>query len=789
MTLTERAGDAEWACGHGPVLSRLALLLLMKILAPWKIALLLSALVALWPTSPALAQGAAGKTVTGIEVEYVGQQTVAPDRILSNMATKPGQPFSQSIVEDDIKNLYASGMVENIRILTEPAGAGVKVVVVVQTRSSLGKVSFEGNKAFSESKLRNKVELEAGTALDEGKVQAGQRKIQETYENAGYAETTVAYELRAARQTGFSEVVYKINEGSKSILREVEFVGNTAFGAKELRGQMKSKQTSLLPPIGGRGRINEDQIDDDLEAIERFYKDHGYLNARIVDTRRVRVDGKKVDLVVTLEEGQVYSVNAVNINGARAFNVGDLTPYLKTRPGQVFSASSVETDLETLRDYYGSRGYADAGVVPVLDSAGGTAVDVAYEITEGQKYLVGIVEVSGNNKTKPKVILNEFPNQPGEVINTPKINAGRKRLENIGYFSSVDVTTSDSDREGYKNVDIAVVEKPTGSLNFGAGFSSIDNLVGFVEVTQTNFDIGNWPSFTGAGQRFRAAARVGTERRDLMLNLTEPWFLDRPLALGGELFYRDMFFLSDYFDQSTVGGAINLRKPLGEHSNIALEYTAQNIGIDVSDNASNIIKAEDGDYFQSQIGLTYSHDTRDDLFLTRTGHRLTGGASYSGLGGDVENTKLEGGAVQFVSLPFDSILSVEGHINAVFGDDVPIFDRQFLGGANNLRGFDFRDVGPKDELGEAIGGLTSAWASVEYTVPIMPQLRGAFFYDVGMVSAAEASLDGDVNSDVGVGLRVFLPVGPLRLDYAIPLAADEFNDSSGRFQFNIGYRF
>jgi outer membrane protein insertion porin family len=132
---------------------------------------------------------------------------------------------------------------------------------------------------------------------------------------------------------------------------------------------------------------------------------------------------------------------------------------------------------------------------------------------------------------------------------------------------------------------------------------------------------------------------------------------------------------------------------------------------------------------------------------------------------------------------------VEGHINAVFGDDVPIFDRQFLGGANNLRGFDFRDVGPKDELGEAIGGLTSAWASVEYTVPIMPQLRGALFYDVGMVSAGEASLDGDLNSDVGVGLRVFLPVGPLRLDYAIPLAADEFNDSSGRFQFNIGYRF
>lgn len=764
-------------------------MLLMKMFAPWKLAVVMTALVALIPARPVWAQGVAGKTVTAIDVEYIGQQSVAPDRILSNMATKVGQPFSQAVIEDDIKNLYASGMVENIRVLTEPAGAGVKVVVRVQTRSSLGKVSFEGNTAFSENKLRGKVDMQPGTPLDEGKVQQGQRAIQELYENSGFSETTVAYEVRAARQQGFSEVVYKINEGSKSILREVEFVGNTEFSAKELRKQMKSKQTSLLPPIGGRGRINEDQIDDDLEAIERFYRDSGYLNARVVDTRRVRVDGKKVDLVVTLDEGQVYNVTSVRVNGARAVSVADLTPYLKTRSGQVFSASNVEGDLQALRDYYGSRGYADASVVPVLESAGGTNVDVVYDITEGSKYYLGKVVIEGNDKTQDRVIRNEFPAQPGEVFNTPKMTAGQKRLQNIGYFSAVDVMPVDSDQEGYKDININVVEKPTGSLNFGAGFSSIDNLVGFVEVTQTNFDIGNWPSFTGAGQRFRAAARIGTERRDLMVNLTEPWFLDRPLALGGELFYRDLFFLSDYFDQSNAGGAINLRRPLGEHSNVALEYRAQSTTIDVTDNASDAIKSEEGDYFQSLVGLTYAHDTRDDLFLTRRGHRLNGGVSYSGLGGDVENFRLEGSAVKFIHLPFDSILSMEGHFTTVFGDDVPIFDREFLGGANNLRGFDFRDVGPRDELGEPLGGQTSTWASVEYTVPIMPQLRGAVFYDVGLVSADEASFDGSWNSDAGVGLRVFLPVGPLRLDYAIPLAADEFNDSSGRFQFNIGYRF
>jgi outer membrane protein insertion porin family len=762
---------------------------LMNMFNLLKSAILLALLLAWVPARPVAAQTVAGKNVTAIDVEYVGPQSVAPERLLSNMATKVGQPFSQSVVEDDIKNLYASGMVESIRVLTEPAGAGVRVIVKVQTRTSLGKVSFEGNTAFSEGKLRNKVEMTPGGVLDEGKVQEGQRKIQELYENSGYTGTTVSYETRASGANGFSEVVYKIAEGTKSVLRDVEFVGNTAFSSKELRKQMKSKEAALLPAIGKRGKVNEDQIDDDLEAIERFYKDRGYLNAKIVDTRRIRVDGKKVDLVVTVDEGKVYNVHSVRVSGARAFSIADLTPYLKTRAAQVFSAASVESDLQALRDYYGARGYADASVVPVLDSAGGTDVDIVYEITEGAKFFLGKIDIEGNSKTKDKVIRNEFPGQPGEVFNAPKMMAGKKRLENIGYFSNVDVSPTDSAQEGYKDVNIDVVEKPTGSLNFGAGFSSIDNLVGFVEVTQTNFDIGNWPSFTGAGQRFRAAARIGTQRRDLMLNLTEPWFLDRPLALGGEVFFRNLSFLSDYFDQTNAGGAINLRKPLGEHSNIALEYKLQSTSIDVTDNASDLLKAEDGDYLQSVLGATYAHDTRDDLFLTRTGHRVDAGVSYSGLGGDVEDFHLEGGAVQFVHLPFDSILSVEGHFHAVFGDDVPIFDREFLGGANNLRGFNFRDVGPKDNLGEPIGGQTSTWASVEYTVPIMPQLRGAVFYDMGMVAADAASFDGDWNSDAGIGLRVFLPVGPLRLDYAIPLAADEFNDSTGRFQFNIGYRF
>jgi outer membrane protein insertion porin family len=357
----------------------------------------------------------------------------------------------------------------------------------------------------------------------------------------------------------------------------------------------------------------------------------------------------------------------------------------------------------------------------------------------------------------------------------------------------VDLRPSLSGVDGFKDVDVNVQEKSTGSVNFGAGFSSIDSLVGFVSLTQTNFDLFGWPNFRGAGQRFNMNLRYGTRRRDFSLAFTEPWFLGQKLSFTTELFYRDLFFLSDYFDQQNLGGSFSWRKPTGEHSFAELTYTAQNVKIhNIADNASEIIKAEEGKFFQSKIDLTWTHDTRDNVFLTRSGHKLELGATYSGLGGDVKYFGLNATGMQFFHLPGDTIFSIEGSIRSVDPSDenVPIFDRQFLGGANNLRGFQFREVGPKDELGEAIGGLTSAYATFEYTFPIIDNLRGAVFYDVGMVSVDSYDLGGDINSNVGVGLRLMLPsIGPIRVDFGVPVQSDRFNDSGGQFQFNVGYKF
>jgi outer membrane protein insertion porin family len=285
------------------------------------------------------------------------------------------------------------------------------------------------------------------------------------------------------------------------------------------------------------------------------------------------------------------------------------------------------------------------------------------------------------------------------------------------------------------------------------------------------------------------SARVGTERKDLSIALTEPFFMGKRLALTTEAFYRDLLFLSDFYDQTQYGGTVSFRKPVTEFGYASLGYTAQQFQIDPSRNASQAIQDEGGDFFDSLVSLDFTHDTRDSVFLAREGHKVTAGVEYSGLGGDVDSTTLSLAGQQHFGLPGDAIFSLLGRYNKVEGD-APIFKRQFLGGANNLRGFDYREVGPKDSTGEPLGGDESWFATAEMTYPLVEKIRIAGFYDIGEVSGGPGQFGGGINSNYGAGLRLFvLGNAPIRLDYGIPVDSDQFNDSGGRFNFTMGYQF
>ena len=747
--------------------------------------------------SRALAQENNAPIVRAIVVEYEGAATVDEARIRANMLTQVGDPLSTEVIEEDIKSLYLNAGVENVDILAEDVAGGVKLIVKVQTRAGLSEILFLGNSGVSTDRLRRELELKVGESVQDSKLQIAQEQLEELYRKRGFPDVTMSYRVEDATGTGLSRVTFIIDEGDKALLKGIGFQGNTVFSDAQLKRQMETGKFKLSRLIGKGRQADNDTLERDIVKLEDFYKDNGYLNAKVADVQRQRTDKGKVDLLITIAEGELHYVSSVNITGNTIFTIEQLIPAIQLEVNKPFSMKKLRADVKTIGDYYGSKGYADASVTPRIDTAAGNQLLVTYAIDESSRSLIRRINIDGNVKTSDEVVRRELAVLPGEEFNTVKLNASRRRLENLGYFEEpggVEIIPSTTGVDGYKDINITLSEKNTGKLSFGAGFSSIDNLVGFVDVTQTNFDLWNPWGFTGGGQKFRTGLKWGSRRRDFIVSLIEPWFMDRRLALGGELFYRDVNFLSDRYDQRLIGTAFSLRRPVGVNGSLRAEYRLQQVKLHEFDNdASDILRAEEGEFLESQVSLTYTYDTRDSVFLPRHGHKFTSALTVSGLGGDVETWGLSVGGIKHWNLPYDAIFSREGNINTVDefgGGNVPIFNRLFLGGANNLRGFDFRDVGPKDHTGEPLGGGTSAYLTAELTVPIIEKVRAALFYDVGFVN--EESWDfssGDVNANVGIGLRLFLPVGPVRLDFGIPTQSDSFNDSNGKFNFNIGYQF
>lgn len=759
----------------------------------WALSCFLGFLAMLLGGAPVDAQ--TGATVRSIEVQYAGPKTVSLEKILSQMRTEVGQPYSDTIVEQDIRSLYKTGDLQNVRIFGQPEGDGVKVVVVVQTRSIVTAIEIEGARLIKPRKVRSEIKFKLNKPVAEDALEEGRQKVLELYQRLGYTDASVQYHLDTDEQRGTSRAVYTIDEGEKGSVKTIHFEGNTAFSDLRLRRQMKTKPKTLISFLDKSGRLDETQFQEDLDSIREWYQNHGYVDVEIKDVRKERRNGR-MTLVISIHEGIQYHVGKITATGFKATSEDKIRALLKMKEGDVYSPKALKEDTKNLADAYGGGGYVDLNIIPQSIPSGPGRIDVSYNIQEGVRSFVQRVNIVGNTRTKDKVIRREVLIVPGDIFNTVRVDTSKQRLDNLGYFSKVETYPQDTDVAGRKDLTIEVQEKRTGALNFGAGFSTIDSLVGFVELTQGNFDIMNWPNFTGGGQKFRAKIQYGTERKDFQIGLTEPYFMDRLLSLGGQAFYSEATFLSSVYSQRNYGFSIEARKPLTPFVSVSLNYRLEDIEIfNVDLGVSQQIIDEEGAQLKSQVGSSLVWDTRDNPFLSRRGHRVVVSPYVAGgpLGADTQIYGFDVQASQYFHLPWDTILLLNGEVATVDtwgdGDRVPIFDRLFLGGSSDLRGFDYRDVGPKDINGEPLGGKTLARATIEYTVPVIEHVRAAIFYDVGMLESDANNISSEhVGSDVGVGLRLDLPIGPLRIDYGIPIQKDG-NGNSGKFNFNVGYQF
>ena len=767
--------------------------------------------------------------VSKIAIEHIGPHAVSDSLIRANIRSQEGKEFSPHMVDEDVKNLYATGYFINIRVAEEPvAGGSLKLIYIVQGKPLLTEIKFSGNKKYSDRKLKKKVKSKKNEPLDRRKLFEDAQEIQKMYEKAGYQKTTVKAVDSANENTGKGSVTFEVHEQPKIKIKDIVFENAKAFPQKKLRKQIKTKRRWFFSFLTGSGVVKEDEFEDDKDRLIEFYQNEGYIDFQIVgEPRREAISAKKMIIHFDVSEGTQYKVGAIEFKGNTLFSTNDffngvvvdkMLMKLRMTVGKTFTPGGLKKDVETLQDIYGAKGYIDTHVVAIKrpNPTTGT-MDVVYQVEEGKQIRIEKIEIKGNIKTKDRVIRRELAVSPGEIYDTVRVKLSKQRLEGLDYFEKVDALPEESDAgPDRRNLVVGVDEKHTGQMLFGAGFSSVDSLVAFVEVSQGNFDLFKPPTFTGAGQKARLKAQVGTQRQDYEATFIEPWFLGRKLSFQADLFYRNLGFLSlnNIYDETHAGGRLSLTRALGsDFLRGTIFYGLENVDLKINPGfttnnppatnqtlTSAEIYNERGSRLVSKIGASLAYDTRNHALLPNKGQRTELLAEVAGpFGGDTDFYKLElRSAWYFKGFAEGHVIEIAGRggVAQNFGNTprVPIFDRWFLGGLYSLRGYRFRDVGPKDSLGtEPIGGDTYVFGTAEYSIPIIERLRIAAFYDIGNVYEQAFSFNPGnraiYSDNWGLGLRIDIPhLGPLRFDYGIPISHDPGHGYAGKFQFGVGYK-
>lgn len=751
------------------------------------------------------------KTVSEVRVE--GIRRLSRSAVLSRVRVREGEPYLQEEINADLQRLHEWGPFSSIRIDAEEDEAGlVEVVITVEEKPRVNRIYFEGNRHFRDKKLREEIATSPGDLLSGARLHEDIQALYALYEKARFYQTEIDSRIRTDPEAGEADVFINIREGHQVRVKKVEIRGLDELTAQELRKVMRTRPHSLFSIIR-RGRFQEDEYSLDLERIALYARSRGYLDFRVLDSEtEITEDGDGLLIEIRVEEGERYYVGETGVAGNENFPASELERLLRLRPGDPFSPEALREDAVGLRDFYFERGYIDASIDPrqTLNPETGM-IEITYRIRENRISYINRVEISGNQITRDRVIRRELQVKPGEIFNGIKVRRARQRLENLGFFQQVSIDPIPTSVPEKKDLAVRVEEKKTGEFMFGIGYSSEDDFIGFVEIGQGNFDLFNPPFFMGAGQKMRIRAEIGTKRSNYELSFTEPWLFGIPLSFGGDLYRRNRYW-SDYSEKRT-GGALRLRKMITGFTQAGLTYRLENIDIyDVSTTSDWSIQSEEGKNWVSSVTPSITRDTRDSFLVPSRGMRATLACQVAGgfLGGDRDFIKTTFDSSYYVSIFPGHILGFRFRAGTAqaYGDTdiVPVYERFFLGGANTIRGFRFREVGPQGidpETGqpnrEPVGGDSMMMASAEYTFPIINMVRGAIFYDVGNVWAEkdwerdERIFTGDwfkgLNSGAGIGLRLYLPIGPIKLDYGWPLVYEDWNKTSGRFHFNIGYAF
>lgn len=719
-------------------------------------------------------------TVTAIEIK--GLKRIEEAAVKNKITLKLGEIISQEKISEDIKAIYKLGYFEDVKVDIEPFEGGVKVIYTVKEKPTIVKVSFEGNKQFDEEKLREVVSITSGAISDITLINDNALRLKAFYESEGYYFAKVVPVLKKITEQEV-ELTYVIEEGHKVKIKEIKFEGNRAISSRKIKKVMSTSERKIYSFITGSGFYKKYEMLQDLEKIKDLYHDNGYLKVSVGEPKiEFSKDKKWMTIIIPISEGPQFKVSSVSLTGYEKSEEKEIKDLVKLQVGQVFSKSRMRKDIESITSYYSDRGYALASVNPdVLPNEEKQTVEVVYNIKKGDKYSIGRINISGNVKTVDKVIRREIRVDEGDDYSASKIQKSKRRLEDLQYFETVDINQKPNPENKTVDLDVNVKEKPTGFLTIGGGYSSIDNLIGMVDITQTNL--------FGRGYSLTLRGELGGKSSYYTLAFRDPWFMDKPILFGVNLYKQKREYVN--YTRDANGFAITFGKRYGEDWFTSVTYEIEKTTVtDVAEDADTIIKDMEGKILTSAVTFQVSYDTRDSYLDPSRGFRHSLSFTVAGLGGDTGFWKSLLDLGWYLPIFEESTLHLRGRVgfsDTLFGKKYPLYERFYVGGLDTIRGLGYGEAGPKDSKNEPIGAKRALIFNIEYLFPLVTEmkLKGLLFVDIGKGYDKTEKFGSNIKYTTGLGFRWFSPLGPIKIDYGINLNRKE-GESKSKIEFGFG---
>lgn len=765
-------------------------------------AFLVSCLLQFMPPVVGDAWAQRGTIISAVRVE--GNQRIEPETVRSYMLIGPGDPYSPEIVDQSLKRLYSTGLLADVSIRLE----GAVLIVSLVENPIINRIAFEGNDKQDDDDLRSELQLRPRIVYTRAKVQADAQRLIELYRRSGRFAATVEPKIIELPQNRVN-LVFEISEGEKTKVRRIHYIGNEDFSDSDLRSEIATRESRWWRFLTSNDTYDPDRLLYDREVLRQYYLSKGYADFRVISAvADLSRDRKDFFITITLEEGEVYTVGEVKVESQiRDLDPELLRPLVQVKSGKRYNAKLIEQTIDALTEIAGLRGYAFVNIRPRINrDRENRIINITFRVYDAPRVYVERVDIEGNVRTLDRVIRRELRLVEGDAFNTALMRRSRLRIRGLGYFEEVEIDQVEGSMPDRTIVTATVQEQSTGELSIGAGVSSRESVIGEVSIRERNL--------LGKGQDMRLSVSVSGRRQQIDLGFTEPYFLNRNLAAGFDLFHRRANFKESGFDQQSTGGSLRAAFPITEFLSMGTRYTVRTDNVQDRNDLFNSIFIEEGSFLTSSIGYTLNFDVRDDRLKPTTGYQMVLSQDVAGLGGNVKYLRSRLNYDWYTPIPYLREwvfnISVEaGHIFGL-GEDVRINERFFLGGSR-LRGFQQAGVGPRitrgDSLvGDALGGNTFLAGSAEVFIPLGAVeefgISASAFVDfgtlygvdgdfAGQVSAGQTILirgTGSLRMSAGIGFSWKSPFGPIRFDFARAIKKEDF-DETEFFQFNVGTRF